>query len=161
MAAIASNTERIRIGPMVTPLPRRHPLKLAREAVTRDRLSAGRLTLGLGSGGGPWEWECLGNEADPRVRADMLDEGLELLTAIWSEEPVSHRGAHYTVDVTGLPGYVGNAYFSPGPAKTNPAANMPSTPHAAQRTTSFHANRRVPKTGASTSPIPQVMPKAP
>ena len=95
LAAVALATERIRIGPLVTPLPRRRPTKLARETVSLDHLSRGRLVLGVGSGGGPWEWDYLGEVRDPRVRGAMLDEGLELLAKLWSGEPVLHEGRFY------------------------------------------------------------------
>ena len=62
------NTGRIRIGPMVTPLPRRRPAKLARESASLDRLSGGRLILGVGIGAMPYEWDYLGEEPDARVR---------------------------------------------------------------------------------------------
>ncbi|MEM9650796.1 MAG: LLM class flavin-dependent oxidoreductase [Actinomycetota bacterium] len=97
--AQAHATERIRIGPMVTPLTRRRPIKLAREAITVDHLSQGRLTLGLGLGvdsGG--ELTRFGEVVDPRERGDRLDEGVELLTAMWSGEPVRHTGPAYQVD---------------------------------------------------------------
>jgi alkanesulfonate monooxygenase SsuD/methylene tetrahydromethanopterin reductase-like flavin-dependent oxidoreductase (luciferase family) len=96
LSAIALATERIRIGPLVTPLPRRRPVKLAREAVSIDHLSNGRLILGVGSGGGPWEYDYLGNEPDPKARAAMLEEGLELVTRFWTGEPVLHKGRFYT-----------------------------------------------------------------
>src|SRR5687767_8646843 len=75
MAAIAATTERIRFGPMVTPLPRRRPWKLARETASLDQLSGGRLILGVGIGVPPEEFARFGEEPDPRVRAGMLDEG--------------------------------------------------------------------------------------
>src|SRR5689334_13471095 len=96
LAAVALATERVRIGPLVTPLPRRRITKLARETVTLDHLSNGRLVLGVGIGLGPWEWEYLGEETDLRTRGAMLDEGLELLTKLWSGEPVMHEGRFYT-----------------------------------------------------------------
>ena len=68
------------------------------------RLSDGRLVLGVGSGAFPFEWEFCGEESDPRTRGDMLDEGLDLLTALWSAGPVRHRGAHYRVDGPRGPG---------------------------------------------------------
>src|SRR5690349_2158375 len=68
LAAIALATSRVRIGPMVTPLPRRRPTKLARETITLDHLSGGRLILGVGTGFGPWEYEYLGEQGDARVR---------------------------------------------------------------------------------------------
>jgi len=118
LAAIAMSTERVRIGTMVTPLPRRRPLKLARETVSIDHLSNGRLTLGVGIGAFAWEWEHLGEVADMKTRGAMLDEGLELLTRIWSGEPVAHEGEHYTVHVRDLPGYEEPAHFEPSPLQS-------------------------------------------
>jgi alkanesulfonate monooxygenase SsuD/methylene tetrahydromethanopterin reductase-like flavin-dependent oxidoreductase (luciferase family) len=100
LAAIAAATERIRFGPMVTPLARRRPAKVARETVALDLLSGGRLTLGVGLGSDEFasEFSITGEELDDRRRARMLDEALEILEAAWSGEPVRHRGEHYTVD---------------------------------------------------------------
>jgi alkanesulfonate monooxygenase SsuD/methylene tetrahydromethanopterin reductase-like flavin-dependent oxidoreductase (luciferase family) len=95
LSAAAVRTRRLRLGTLVTPLPRRRPLKLAREAVSLDQLSGGRVVLGVGTGDGPWEWEYLGEEPSPRVRGAMLDEGLALLDRLWSGEPVLHAGTHY------------------------------------------------------------------
>ena len=75
LAAAALQTEFIKLGTTVTPLPRRRPQKLARETVTLDLLSKGRLILGVGIGGGKVEWDNLGEEADLRTRGDMLNEG--------------------------------------------------------------------------------------
>jgi alkanesulfonate monooxygenase SsuD/methylene tetrahydromethanopterin reductase-like flavin-dependent oxidoreductase (luciferase family) len=76
LAAIATATERVRIGPMVTPLARRRPVKIARETATLDRLSDGRLTLGVGLGNDQAgrELSITGEETDDRRRARMLDE---------------------------------------------------------------------------------------
>ena len=100
LAAIATATEEVRLGPMVTPLPRRRPATVARESVTLDRLSRGRLTLGVGIGSDRFgrELSKTGEQLDDRLRGQMLDEALEILTAAWSGEPVHHRGQHYTVD---------------------------------------------------------------
>ena len=89
LAAVAVATERLRIGPLVTPLPRRRPHQLARETVTLDRLSGGRLVLGVGSGGdstGEFDPERFGEEGDPRERARLLEAGLERLQAYWGGE---------------------------------------------------------------------------
>jgi alkanesulfonate monooxygenase SsuD/methylene tetrahydromethanopterin reductase-like flavin-dependent oxidoreductase (luciferase family) len=87
LAAIACSTERLRIGPLITPLARRRVQKLARETVTLDHLSAGRLTLGVGLGGDRHgEFEPFGDPADPRERARLLDRGLEQLDAYWAGE---------------------------------------------------------------------------
>lgn len=99
LTAIAAVTTRIRIGPMITPIARRRPLKLAREAATLDLFSRGRLTLGLGLGvdaGG--ELTRSGEELDPKTRGTMLDEGVALLDKLLRGERVVHRGTHYTVD---------------------------------------------------------------
>jgi alkanesulfonate monooxygenase SsuD/methylene tetrahydromethanopterin reductase-like flavin-dependent oxidoreductase (luciferase family) len=100
LAAVATATGRVRLGPLVTPLARRRPVKVARETATLDRLSGGRLTLGVGLGSDQFgsELSITGEELDDRRRARMLDESLEILTAAWSGEPVHHRGEHYTVD---------------------------------------------------------------
>lgn len=87
LAAIASATERLRIGPMVTPLSRRRVQKVARETVTLDHLSGGRLTFGVGLGSERnGELEPFGEVVDPRERARLLDQGLERLTAFWAGE---------------------------------------------------------------------------
>jgi alkanesulfonate monooxygenase SsuD/methylene tetrahydromethanopterin reductase-like flavin-dependent oxidoreductase (luciferase family) len=96
LAAVAMQTERMRIGTLITPIARRRPWKLARETVTLDRLSGGRLTLGVGLGDpARWDFGFFGEEEDPRARAARLDEGLEVLTGSWRGEPFSHQGSHY------------------------------------------------------------------
>ena len=105
LAAAAMTTERIRLMSLVTPIPRRHPWKLSRECVSVDLLSEGRLTLGVGIG---WptdpEFTRFHGETDLRKRADMLDEGLDILTGLWSGEPFGYQGAHYQLEeVTFLP----------------------------------------------------------
>jgi len=87
MAAIACATERVRIGPLVTPTPRRRIQKLARETVTLDRLSGGRLVFGVGIGGDRHgEFGPFGDPEDARERARLLDGGLERLVALWGGE---------------------------------------------------------------------------
>jgi len=99
LTAMALRTERITLGPLVTPLPRRRPAKLAREAVTLDQLSHGRLVLGVGIGSDSGqEYSCFGESPDDKLHAAMLDEGLEVLMGLWSGELFSHQGAHYTVN---------------------------------------------------------------
>lgn len=99
LAAIAMNTQRIRIGAMVTPLPRRRPWKLARETVSVDRLSNGRLTVGVGLGDPvQWDYGFFGEEQDAKLRARKLDEGLDILAGLWSAEPFSYDGEHYHLE---------------------------------------------------------------
>jgi alkanesulfonate monooxygenase SsuD/methylene tetrahydromethanopterin reductase-like flavin-dependent oxidoreductase (luciferase family) len=99
MAAMACATERVRIGPMVTPLPRRRPWKVAREVTTLDHLSLGRVTFGVGLGGDPGrELSALGEQLDPKQRAVLLDEGLAICLELWSGAEVHHHGEAFTVD---------------------------------------------------------------
>jgi alkanesulfonate monooxygenase SsuD/methylene tetrahydromethanopterin reductase-like flavin-dependent oxidoreductase (luciferase family) len=101
LAAVALATERIRIGALVTPLPRRRPWVVARTAASLDRLSRGRLVFGAGIGSGrEGEWGALGEETDARVRAEMLDESLAVLEGLWSGERFAFRGKHYQVSET-------------------------------------------------------------
>jgi alkanesulfonate monooxygenase SsuD/methylene tetrahydromethanopterin reductase-like flavin-dependent oxidoreductase (luciferase family) len=87
LAAIACATDRLRIGPLVTPLSRRRVQKVARETVTLDHLSRGRLTLGVGLGSDRNdELEPFGEVVDPRERARLLDRGLERLSTFWAGE---------------------------------------------------------------------------
>jgi alkanesulfonate monooxygenase SsuD/methylene tetrahydromethanopterin reductase-like flavin-dependent oxidoreductase (luciferase family) len=129
LAAMAAATERLRLGPMVTPLARRRPVKVARETATLDRLSRGRLTLGVGLGSDRFasEFSITGEELDDRRRARMLDESLEILTTAWSGEPVRHRGEHHVVDGMrflprpvqrpGVPVWVAGSYGKPRPLR--------------------------------------------
>ena len=105
LTAVALATRRIRIGTMVTPVARRRPAKLVRETTTVDRLSGGRLVLGVGLGS-PVEDEflALGEPGDAKVLAQRLDEGLDVLAAAWTGEPVTYHGITQRVDgVTFLP----------------------------------------------------------
>jgi alkanesulfonate monooxygenase SsuD/methylene tetrahydromethanopterin reductase-like flavin-dependent oxidoreductase (luciferase family) len=87
LAAVAASTTTIRLGPMVTPVARRSPYKLARETASLDRLSGGRLVFGAGLGDRPdEEFAALGGDPDPRVRADKLDDGLTVLDRLWGGE---------------------------------------------------------------------------
>jgi hypothetical protein len=129
LAAIAAATASVRLGPMVTPLARRRPVKVARETATLDRLSGGRLTLGVGLGSDEFgsEYSMTGEEVDDKRRARMLDESLEILAAAWSGEPVHHRSEHYTLDGMrflprpvqrpGVPVWVAGFYGKPRPLR--------------------------------------------
>ncbi len=88
LSAIAVGTEHIRLGPLITPLPRRRPWKVAREAVTLDHLSNGRLVLGVGLGVDFFnEFSAFDEPADTDAkRARLLDEGIDTITRLWSGE---------------------------------------------------------------------------
>ena len=104
LSAVAARTERLRLGPMVTPLSRRRVQKLARETVTLDHLSRGRLTFGVGLGSSnPAELEPYGEVIDPRERARLLDEGLIRLADFWAGgfEPRPVQGPRIPIWVAG------------------------------------------------------------
>ncbi|GAA1581884.1 LLM class flavin-dependent oxidoreductase [Kribbella karoonensis] len=108
MTAAALATSRIKLGPLVTPVARRRPEQLARQVATLDSLSGGRVIFGAGLGGPiDDEFGSFGDETDPRVLAEKLDEGLDLMAAYWSGERVDHDGKHYRAnDVELLPATV-------------------------------------------------------
>lgn len=103
LAAVALATERVRIGTMVTPLPRRRPWKVAAEAVAIDHLSGGRMILGVGSGDPTSaDLTAVGEQADAGVRGRMLDEALAVIDGLWSNQRFSHHGQHYRLDDVSL-----------------------------------------------------------
>jgi alkanesulfonate monooxygenase SsuD/methylene tetrahydromethanopterin reductase-like flavin-dependent oxidoreductase (luciferase family) len=103
LAAVATATGRIRIGAQVTPLPRRRPWVLSRQMATLDQLCDGRLIGGVGLGDDGWsEFSSFGDEVDPVIRGEMLDEALELLRRFLGGEPVSFEGRHYRVNAPAL-----------------------------------------------------------
>src|SRR6266480_4918056 len=99
LAAMALRTQHVRIGTTLTPPSRRRPWKLARETVTLDHLSNGRLILpvGLGAAGDDAGFYKVGEEMDMRVRAQILDESLDILDGLWSGKPFSYEGEHFHV----------------------------------------------------------------
>jgi hypothetical protein len=99
LTAAALATTRIRLGPLVTPVPRRRPQQLARQVATLDHLSGGRVIFGAGLGGPvDDEYGSFAEPTDPKLLAERLDEGIELLDRFWSGEQVTHHGRHYDVD---------------------------------------------------------------
>lgn len=133
LAGIAVRTTRVRLGTMVTPLARRRPWKVARETVGIDMLSGGRMVLGVGLGDtgehvlGDASFSAFAEAGDPRVRAQMLDEALDVVAGLLTAEPFSFAGDHYTVrDVTFRPApvqrprvpiWVGGGYPYRGPTR--------------------------------------------
>ncbi|MGH2536301.1 MAG: LLM class flavin-dependent oxidoreductase [Candidatus Promineifilaceae bacterium] len=133
LAAMAMRTSRVRLGTSVTPLTRRRPWKVARETVTLDHLSNGRVILGVGLGdtgesaGTDASFNAFGEERDARVRARMLDEALDVLVGLWSGEPFSYAGRHHQVQAVKLlprpvqrpriPIWVGGGWPLPGPSR--------------------------------------------
>ncbi|MBN2007021.1 MAG: LLM class flavin-dependent oxidoreductase [Anaerolineae bacterium] len=110
LAAIAARTQKIKLGTIITPLSRRRPWKVARETVSLDHLSRGRMILPVGLGalndGG---FCCVGEEMDRIARAERLDESLEIIEGLWSGAPYSFHGKHYHID---------EMQFLPAPVQT-------------------------------------------
>ncbi|MEI2616504.1 MAG: LLM class flavin-dependent oxidoreductase [Thermomicrobiales bacterium] len=101
LAAVAARTSRVVLGTMVTPLSRRRPWKVARETMTLDHLSEGRLVLPVGLGALDDEgFGKVGEATGTRERAELLDESLAIIDGLWSGEPFSFSGRHYTVGET-------------------------------------------------------------
>jgi alkanesulfonate monooxygenase SsuD/methylene tetrahydromethanopterin reductase-like flavin-dependent oxidoreductase (luciferase family) len=98
LTVMALRTQRIRFGAIVTPLARRRPANLASQAAEIDRLSKGRLIFAAGLGAPDTQFTALGEDGDLRVRAEKVDESLELLSRFWTGESVAFEGKHYHVD---------------------------------------------------------------
>jgi alkanesulfonate monooxygenase SsuD/methylene tetrahydromethanopterin reductase-like flavin-dependent oxidoreductase (luciferase family) len=97
LTAAAMRTERIRLGTMLSPLSRMRPWKLASETATLDNLTNGRVILSVGLGHLPTGFEEFGEVIDRKVRAELLDEGLEILTGLWRGQPFNYDGKHYKI----------------------------------------------------------------
>jgi len=99
LSAIAARTERMRLGPVITPPARRRPWKLAREVVSLDQLSRGRAVLGVGLGApADAEFECFGEDPGDEVRGRKLDEALSVLEGLWRGEVFNHHGEYFHVE---------------------------------------------------------------
>lgn len=98
LTAAAMRTERIRLGTMVTPISRMRPWKLASETATLDNLSGGRVILSVGLGALDSGFEAFGEETDRKTRAELLDEGLDILTGLWRGQPFNYEGKHYKIN---------------------------------------------------------------
>lgn len=110
LGAIASQTQTMRIGTMITPLARRRPWKVAREIVTLDHITNGRVILGVGLGDMVnKDFKAFGDPASPRVRAEMLDESLEIIAGLQHGHPFHYAGKHYQIS---------QALFKPTPVQT-------------------------------------------
>lgn len=97
LTAAAMVTERIRLGTMITPISRMRPWKLASETATLDNLSGGRVILGVGLGAIDTGFTAFGEVTDRKTRAELLDEGLDILTGLWRGQPFNYSGKHYQV----------------------------------------------------------------
>ena len=98
LAAMAARTERIRLGTLLTPLPWRRPWKVASQVATVHQLSGGRAILAVGVGAVDTGLPDTGEETDLRLRAERLDEGIDLLTTLW-DGGLSYHGRFYDFEV--------------------------------------------------------------
>jgi len=112
LTAAAMRTERIRLGTMLTPVSRMRPWKLASETTTLDHLSNGRVILAVGLGAIDSGFEAFGEVTDRKTRAELLDEGLDILTGLWRGQPFNYDGKHYQVKET--------TFFPPPPPVQQP-----------------------------------------
>ena len=97
LAAAAARTARIKLGTLITPVSRMRPWKLASEAATLDQISHGRVILAVGLGAVNTGFEQFGEETDRKKRAELLDEGLDIITGLWQGQPFNYQGKHYQV----------------------------------------------------------------
>jgi len=93
-------TKKIRLGTMLTPISRMRPWKLASETATLDNLSVGRVILSVGLGAIDSGFIAFGEITDRKQRAELLDEGLAILTGLWAGQPFAFDGRHYHVKAT-------------------------------------------------------------
>jgi hypothetical protein len=100
LTAAALRTERIRLGTMLTPLSRMRPWELASKTATLDNLSNGRVVLSVGLGAVDTGFETFGEVTDRKTRAELLDEGLDILTGLWHGQPFNYNGKHYKIKET-------------------------------------------------------------
>ena len=100
LAAAAMLTERIRLGTMITPVSRYRPWQLANATTTLDRLSNGRAILAVGLGAIDTGFIQFGEVTDRQTRAELLDEGLDIVTGLWQGQPFKYDGRHYHVKET-------------------------------------------------------------
>ncbi|MFJ2420556.1 LLM class flavin-dependent oxidoreductase [Streptomyces brevispora] len=108
LTAAATATDRLRLGTLVTSPNFRHPVTLAKELISLDDISGGRITLGIGAGGNGFDATALGQEPwTPKERADRLGEFVPLLDRLLAEDSVTHEGNFYSADeARNIPGCV-------------------------------------------------------
>jgi alkanesulfonate monooxygenase SsuD/methylene tetrahydromethanopterin reductase-like flavin-dependent oxidoreductase (luciferase family) len=107
LGAIAQATERVLLGPLVTPLTRRRPVVVAKHVITLDHLSGGRAMFSVGLGEPRVEdFEAFGDESDPRTRGAMLDEALDVIDGLLRGGRFSHEGTYYAAEADLRPGPV-------------------------------------------------------
>lgn len=112
LTAAAMRTERIKLGTMITPISRRRPWDLASQTTTLDNLSNGRVILSVGLGALDTGFAAFGEATDRKIRAELMDEGLDIVTGLWKGQPFSYNGKHYHISST--------SFFPPPPPVQQP-----------------------------------------
>ena len=100
LTAAAMVTEKIKLGTMLSPLSRMRPWKIASETATLDNLSNGRVILSVGLGATDTGFVEFGEVTDRKMRAELLDESLEIITGLWRGQPFNYDGKHYHIRET-------------------------------------------------------------
>ncbi len=113
LAVAATRTRTIHLGTMLTPLPRRKPWELASQVATVDRLSKGRVILGIGLGALDSGYREFGEVTDRATRAELMDEGLAIVRGLWAGQPFRFHGKHHRIDPTEFPA-IGNTFRPEG-----------------------------------------------
>jgi alkanesulfonate monooxygenase SsuD/methylene tetrahydromethanopterin reductase-like flavin-dependent oxidoreductase (luciferase family) len=114
LGVAAVRTSRVKLGTLLTPPSRRRPAELASQVATVDRLSGGRVILSVGLGAVDSGFDAFGEECDKRVRAELMDECLDVVTGLWAGQPFSYEGKHYRIAPTTFP-TIGNTVQQPRP----------------------------------------------
>ncbi len=103
LAAATMKTRKIKLGTMLSPISRMRPWKLASETTTLDVLSNGRVILSVGLGAINTGFKEFGEETNRVKRAELVDEGLDILWGLWKGQPFKYEGKHYTIQKTDFP----------------------------------------------------------
>src|SRR5258707_13136196 len=144
LAVVATRTSRMRLGTMITPVPRRRPWQLAKETVTLDRLSGGRVILGVGLGSPAYgDFGIFHEPTADRERAARLDEGLEVLAGLWTGERFTYQGTQFTLDPVRfspvpvqqprIPVWIGGVLPAAGPGRRGRPRGGRGAPRAARK----------------------------
>ena len=112
LTAAAMVTTKIKLGTILSPVSRMRPWKLASETATLDNLSNGRVILSVGLGAVDTGFTEFGEETNKMKRAQLLDEGLDIITGLWNGQPFNYNGKHYTIKET--------EFFPPPPPVQKP-----------------------------------------
>jgi hypothetical protein len=114
LSTVAALTNKVRLGTLLSPLSRMRPWELASKAATLHSLSGGRVILSVGLGAVDTGFAEFGEAIKLRTRAELMDEGLDIVTGLWRGQPFSYQGKHYAIDPLSVPG------LAPPPALSSP-----------------------------------------